>query len=51
MFMEVLVEGGADVPTVREILERRFNLKEDINLSGLIEFHHTWTLKIRSPLV
>jgi hypothetical protein len=31
MFMEVLVEGGADVPTVREILERRFNLKEDIN--------------------
>jgi len=29
MFMEVLVEGGADVPAVREILERKFNLKED----------------------
>ncbi len=31
MFMEVLVEGSADVPTVREILERRFNLSKDIN--------------------
>ena len=31
MFMEVLVEGGADVPAVREILERRFQLKKDIN--------------------
>jgi hypothetical protein len=31
MFMEVLVEGGADVPAVREILERKFNLKKDIN--------------------
>jgi hypothetical protein len=31
MFMEVLVEGSADVPAVREILERRFNLKKDKN--------------------
>jgi len=31
MFMEVLVEGSADVPAVREILERRFNLMKDIN--------------------
>lgn len=31
MFMEILVEGGADVPAVREILERRFNLIKDIH--------------------
>nr|WP_320161357.1 DUF4276 family protein [uncultured Methanoregula sp.] len=29
MFIEVLVEGGSDVPTIREILTRRFNLKEN----------------------
>jgi hypothetical protein len=29
MFLEVLVEGGADVPTIREILQRRFNLIEN----------------------
>ena len=29
--MEVLVEGGSDEPTVKEILQRRFNLKENIN--------------------
>lgn len=31
MFMQVLVEGGADVPAVKEILERRFNLRENLN--------------------
>jgi hypothetical protein len=29
MFLEVLVEGGADVPAIREILQRRFNLIEN----------------------
>jgi len=29
MFFEVLVEGTSDVPTVREILSRRFQFKED----------------------
>jgi hypothetical protein len=28
--MEVLVEGGADVPAVKEILQRRFNLDENM---------------------
>jgi len=28
MFIEVFVEGGSDVPTIREILTRRFHLKE-----------------------
>ncbi len=28
MFLEILVEGGADVPTVRDILQRHFNLVE-----------------------
>ena|GEM_PF-2438897 len=27
--MEILVEGGADVPIVREILQRHFNLVEN----------------------
>ena len=31
MLMEVLVEGGADVPVVKDILERRFNLEENLN--------------------
>jgi hypothetical protein len=31
MFMEVLVEGNADVPAVSEILQRRFNLTENIH--------------------
>jgi hypothetical protein len=31
MFMEVLVEGQADEPAVREILQRRFNLKDDLH--------------------
>jgi hypothetical protein len=29
MFLEILVEGGADVPTLQEILQRRFNLVEN----------------------
>jgi hypothetical protein len=29
MFLELLVEGSSDVPTVREILTRRFRLVED----------------------
>lgn len=29
MFVEVLVEGGSDVPAVKEILQRRFNLIEN----------------------
>ena len=29
MFMEVLVEGGSDIPAVKEILQRRFNLTEN----------------------
>ncbi len=29
MFLEILVEGGADVPIVREILQRHFNLVEN----------------------
>lgn len=29
MLLEVLVEGGADVPAVREVLKRRFGLVED----------------------
>ncbi|OZI77664.1 DUF4276 family protein [Bordetella genomosp. 12] len=28
-YFEVLVEGGSDVPTLREILTRKFNLEED----------------------
>ncbi|MCX6690878.1 MAG: DUF4276 family protein [Methanoregula sp.] len=31
MFIEVLVEGGSDVPIVKEILTRRFNLRENID--------------------
>jgi hypothetical protein len=27
MFLEILVEGGADVPTIREVLQRRFILE------------------------
>jgi hypothetical protein len=29
IFLEILVEGGADVPTIQEVLERRFNLVAD----------------------
>lgn len=29
IYFEVLVEGGSDVPTLREILTRRFNLEEN----------------------
>ena len=29
MFLEIFVEGGTEVPTVREILQRRFNLVEN----------------------
>lgn len=28
MFLEILLEGASDVPTVKEILTRRFNLAE-----------------------
>ncbi len=31
MFFEVLVEGGADVPAVKEILQRKFGLEEGQN--------------------
>ncbi len=31
MLLEVLVEGGADMPAVREILVRRFGLVEDVD--------------------
>jgi hypothetical protein len=31
MLMQVLVEGGSDVTVVREILQRRFNLVENIH--------------------
>ena len=30
-FFEILLEGSSDVPIVKEILTRRFNLKEDID--------------------
>jgi hypothetical protein len=29
MFLEILVEGGTEVPTVREILQRHFSLVEN----------------------
>ena len=29
IFLEVLTEGSSDVPAVKEILTRRFNLKEN----------------------
>jgi hypothetical protein len=29
--LEVLVEGGSDVPTVRELLKRKFKLEEDVH--------------------
>lgn len=31
MYFEVLVEGGADVPTVKEILQRKFGLEHGLN--------------------
>jgi hypothetical protein len=31
MFLEILTEGASDVPAVREILTRRFNLAENIH--------------------
>lgn len=31
MILEVLVEGGADVPVVREVLARRFGLTEEVD--------------------
>lgn len=31
IFFEILLEGTSDVPVVKEILTRQFNLKEDIN--------------------
>jgi hypothetical protein len=31
MFIEVLVEGGSDVPTIKEVLTRRFNLRENLD--------------------
>ncbi|HWR57999.1 MAG TPA: DUF4276 family protein [Thermodesulfovibrionales bacterium] len=31
MFFEILLEGASDVPVVREILTRKFNLKENID--------------------
>ncbi len=30
-FLEILVEGGSDVPAVKEILERHFGLQEDLD--------------------
>jgi hypothetical protein len=30
-YFEVLVEGGSDVPTLREIMTRRFNLEENVH--------------------
>jgi Domain of unknown function (DUF4276) len=31
MFLEVLLEGGADIPIVKEIFQRKFNLLENTN--------------------
>jgi len=31
MYFEILVEGGADVPAVKEILQRKFNLEDGLN--------------------